>query len=317
LGEFLALTALVLFSSNTLLTKIGTGRVDINVGFVAAVGVNILVAIALLIGQILVREQPFTWNWWGFLYFSLAGGFSTFLGRWFYFEAVFRFGPARASIYHLANPLFTVLIAALFLGERLNAATLAGIFVTLAGLFMAVYEPGALSTRPSGVTADYAASWARRRAGVRDWMRTSIVFLGMFSALAYSVGNVWRGAAMQAWNEPIAGGLFGALAGLLMFLLFAPHSLRVFAQFRTADRVGLLIFAGTGTLNITAQILTITALNYLPVSVVSLIVSCVPVLVIPLSVLLFRNREGMTWRTAAGVLLTVYGIYLILFNRGV
>ena len=56
-------------------------------------------------------------------------------------------------------------------------------------------------------------------------------------------------------------------------------------------------------------------MHYIPVSVTSLIVSCMPVLVIPMSVVFLKNQEGITRRTVIGTTVTIAGIAMILLGR--
>jgi drug/metabolite transporter (DMT)-like permease len=73
--------------------------------------------------------------------FAAAGGFSTYLGRWFFYESVVRFGPAKASIFQISSPLFTAMMAWLLLGERLTLLVALGMVMTIAGLMLVSSKP--------------------------------------------------------------------------------------------------------------------------------------------------------------------------------
>ncbi len=79
--------------------------------------------------------------------FAAAGGFSTYLGRWFFYESVVRFGPAKASIFQISSPLFTATVAWLLLGERLTPLVALGMVMTIAGLMLVSCKPGFFSRR--------------------------------------------------------------------------------------------------------------------------------------------------------------------------
>lgn len=75
--------------------------------------------------------------------FVLAGLFSTYFGRWFMLESIARLGAARTSVFQVTSPLFTVIIAWAFLGERLgllknhegmSGRTVVGAALALAGI---------------------------------------------------------------------------------------------------------------------------------------------------------------------------------------
>lgn len=83
-------------------------------------------------------------------------------------------------------------------------------------------------------------------------------------------------------------------------------------QIRNADRRGLLLYASSGVLTITAQILYIASMKWLPVSIATVINMSTPILVLPISYFLLKNQEGITWRTLLGVLLVLAGINVII-----
>jgi drug/metabolite transporter (DMT)-like permease len=308
-GELLAAAALVLYSINIMLTKVASARVDIGLGFLLSVGVNVVFSALLLCLQLSVRSAPFVWNWHGFYAFLIAGVFSTYLGRWFFFESVVRFGPARASIFQISAPLFTVIIAWAFLGEQLKAAALGGVLLTVFGLLVVVYVPGALSV--ASVPKQGGAAVVGLHSPLQ-WIFSSSLILGIFAAMSYGMGNVLRGLAVRNWDEPIAGGLLGALSGAVLHLLLGSGSTRLWSNLKAADQKGMLLFMLTGVINISAQILSIFSLRHVAVSIMTLIVCCVPVLVIPMSYVFLKNQEGITFQTVVGATLTLAGIAIIL-----
>ena len=309
LGELLACTSLLLYSVNSLITKVGVGRVSVNVGFMVAVAVNILFAALLLAGQLLLQATPLVWNWPGFFFFVLAGICTTLFGRFFYYEAVANFGPARASVYQLAIPVFSAALAALFLGERLGPLTLLGGLITMLGLFIAVYVPGSFRSATTAPRRVVTGSLYKR---ILMSSATTLCLTGSFS---YGVGNLMRGAAVQRWDEPVLGALVGAGAALLALILSSADARRALTEIGAANRTGVLLFVVNGTLNISAQMTGIMALRYIEVAVASLIASCVPILVIPLSWLFLRRQEHLSLRLLAGALVATGGVALIVFGR--
>lgn len=309
MGELIAAAALVLYSINIMLTKLASARVDIGLGFLLSVSVNVVFSALLLCLQLSARTAHFEWNWHGFYAFLIAGVFSTYLGRWFFFESVVRFGPARASIFQISAPLFTVIIAWAFLGERLTAATLGGIVLTVFGLLVVVYVPGALSV--ASVPRQGGAALVAPRSPLQ-WIFSSSLILGMFAAMSYGLGNVLRGLAVRSWDEPIAGGLLGALSGATLHMLLGSGSTKLWSNLKAADHKGMLLFMLTGVINISAQILSIFSLRHIAVSVMTLIVCCVPILVIPMSYVFLKNQEAITFQTVLGAILTLAGITIIL-----
>lgn len=73
-------------------------------------------------------------NWFG-LVFSALG--PLLAANALYYVAISRIGPARSGIYINLEPVFTVLLAALFLGERISLQQVVGLGVILLGVGLA------------------------------------------------------------------------------------------------------------------------------------------------------------------------------------
>jgi len=297
----LALVALAGFSANIMCARIGGARMSMGAGYFVAVSVNVVFAALLLVGELVMRSQPLQWNGSGAVLFALAGFFSTYLGRWFMYESVARLGPAKTSAFQVSSPLFTFVIALAFLGETLTLQALAGMIATALGLLL-ISLAGA-RTQPLAAGAPHPGSWLRSA-----WL------VGFGSSAAYAVGNVMRGAGVREWDEPIAGVLIGAIAGIACHLAFTRGHGAMLRGLRTAHRVGLALFVLSGILTVVAQGCVIAAMRFAPVSVVALITLCTPLVVFPVSYFFLGNDEGINVRTLAGAALTLSGIALIVLH---
>ena len=314
-GELFAAVALLLFSVNIILTKIAAARLNLNLGFLVSVSVNVLFAGLLFFIQLAWREDRVLWHPEGFYLFVLAGACSTYLGRWFFLESVVRFGPTRASIFQITSPLFAALLAWAFLRETLQPLELAGMGLAIGGLLLVLPVPGASSKLPLSeeVAAQgaAAASLSAAKNGSRRWLQSAWL-LGVGSSFAYALGNIFRGAAIRNWDEALLGALIGASGGLVLHALFSQDKKQLPGKFKNADRRGMVLFAISGVLTISAQTCLILSLKYIPVSVAALITLCTPVLVFPMSYLLLKNSEKITPPTLLGGALTLTGVALIL-----
>ncbi|MES2412278.1 MAG: DMT family transporter [Pseudomonadota bacterium] len=306
LGYALALGALLFFSSGILVTKIASRRIDLGLGFLVATTVNVVFSGAAFLVQLAIRNNSTGWNAYAFWMFLGAGIFATYFGRWFFYEAVIRFGPAKASVFQVSSPLFTALMAWVLLGERLSTLVTFGMVLTIAGLMLVSYKPGSSSGKATAVIPGEKVPGGL--------LPKSMLLLGLGSALAYAIGNFFRGSGIREWNEPVLGGFLGAACGMLLHLAFTPSKMQLLQRLRTADRSGVRLYALLGVFTISGQILGIAAMRYIPMSIATLLTLCTPVLVFPMSYLLFKNRDDMTPTVIGGSALALLGIFIIVMR---
>jgi drug/metabolite transporter (DMT)-like permease len=69
-----------------------------------------------------------------------------------------------------------------------------------------------------------------------------------------------------------------------------------------------------GVATISGQIFTIGAMRYIPVSVATLVTLCTPLLVIPLSRLIYKDAEPITARLVLGTALTLVGVMVVVLR---
>src|SRR3954463_8749575 len=96
LGYLLASGALLLFTASILVTKVASHRLDLGLGFLIATTANVVFSGLAFGVQMGLRGDALQWNAQAFWLFAAAGAFATYLGRFFFYESVVRFGPAKA-----------------------------------------------------------------------------------------------------------------------------------------------------------------------------------------------------------------------------
>jgi drug/metabolite transporter (DMT)-like permease len=313
-GIALAAISLAMFAVNIVMTRYAMARLRLDVGFLIAVGVNVLFAAIAFAVESWLRTSPLVFDVRAFWLFVLSGVFTTYLGRWFFFETVARLGPARASTFQISSPMFTALVAWLFLGETLSPAVVLAMLAVIAGLYLAGQSPARSSTGRSNADTDPKHPRRGRLRRNASALIAGGFALGVGSAMAYAVGNVVRGAAIHRWQEPIAGALLGAISGIILHVMFSPASRRLVAEVRTADRRGVLLYASGGVLTISAQMLTIASMSYIPVSIAALITLCTPLIVVPVSHALFGREQPVTPRVYLGTAVALAGIAVIVLR---
>ncbi|MCZ4316118.1 DMT family transporter [Comamonadaceae bacterium G21597-S1] len=305
LGAALAADAMLLFAACSITTASVMRRLDTDAGALIAALVNVPLGIMMVLGQLafLGALQPPSVP--GVLGFLLAGVFSTYLGRWLFFKSIESAGPTRATSFQTSSPLITALLGWIFLGQVLSPLALTGIALGVLGLATTVL--GSRRANPSATQQHLRQQQADLR---------SFVLIGLGSSTAYAISHVLRAGAIGSWNEPVAGVALGACTGTLALVLvhrrqLAPLRQRIAAQPRAA-----FAYAGVGCMQILAQVCMVAALAHIPASIAALIALCSPLVVMPASLLLFRNREGIGLFVVLGMLITMGGVALTLVRVG-
>ena len=292
MGSLLAVLALGLFSANVFVVRSASVRLDQQVGVLVALMANVVFG-GLLFAADLARRIALDMGafgrsrWPGCLPATWGDGVSS--ARW-------RPSGRRARAVQIANPMF----AAVLIGEVLDSVEVVLIALVLGGLYLTTLAPQEDRT----AVAPSVRPWTARP--------TAALWPALFSASAYAAGNVLRAHALDAWWEPVLGGLVGALAGTLMYALLHVR-VRDLRRAEPLPASGVLLWTLAGILTISAEISVIGATGYLPIAIVLVISSSLPLVVVPVSLLVLRNVEALSATTLVGtglVLLGVSGILL-------
>ena len=316
MGEGLALLALLLFSANALLVSIVSPRLGQEIGFLLALGANVVFSGLVLLIQRIVASGPFVVQWDAFAMFAIGGLFTSYLGRRLFFLSVHAIGPSRATSLQITNPVFAGIISWIFLGETLGVDAVGFILAVIIGLYLTTrvraerptagpVPAGDMPVPPHGGTEPPPEPRPGKNFGA---LPTREIALALTGAFAYGVGNVIRSSGVREWNEPVLGGFVGAVAGTLAYLLLHTKMRSLVAQVREADRLGVYLWCLSGVLTISAQVALIASTRYIPIAVAVVVAAALPVIVIPVSVLLLHNREAVTGRTVVGGLLILGGV---------
>jgi drug/metabolite transporter (DMT)-like permease len=196
-----------------------------------------------------------------------------------------RMGPIITSAVSCTTPLFALSGAILFLGEALTAGNVFGTGAIVLGMLVLTLRGDA---RP------------------RDWPLWAIA-LPFAAAAIRALAQVLTKAGLALWGSPYAAGLIGYTASAAVILIAA----RSRGPRAPADRRAAPWFVATGLLNGGSVFLMYVALTRGQVSTVSPIVATYPLFTLVLSMLLLR-QERVTPRVAAGAVLTVAGVAVLL-----
>lgn len=225
------------------------------------------------------------------LFLGLSGLIGIALGDTLFFFALSRLGPKDVLLLGTLGPVFTVLLAVVFLGERPSPHAWAGMALTLGGIYWAM-SGGAGRATECG--RDLAA-------GVK---------YGALSALCNSTGIIlakFGVSSVSALEATFVRLLWGA-AGLLAAALYTrslQDCLTPFGERRTAA----IMMAAVITAVFGGFWLFMFALKYTDASLAAVLGETAPLFALPLSFLILKKK--ISARNAAGALVAVAGVVLL------
>lgn len=230
---------------------------------------------------------------------AVSGFIGIFVGDTALFAAMNRLGPRRTSVLFATHALFSAVLGFALLDERMDAQTLFGAALVMAGVVAAILlgrhkDEVHVLERDSG-------NWGLG------------VALGLLAALCQAVGSLVAKPVMAAGADPIAATAVRVLVtcaahGALLWSGYAGARALQPATPRILVQVGLIGFIGMGV----GMSLVLLALQQGDVGMVAILSSVSPVLLLPLLWLrLGRAPAPMAWLGAG---LTVLGTALVLLR---
>lgn len=295
LGEIAGLLTSVCWSFNSVVFTLAGRRVG--AAAVNALRLWIAVPALMLIHWLLYSSLfPFAVEPGRLLYLGLSGLVGFVIGDAMLFESFLLIGPRLAMLLALLVPVFGAALAWAFLGESLPPLELAAIAVTLAGIAWVVSEGR------NGAAAAEARSERRFALGI--WLAVGGAAGQALGLLLSRQGLAGGYSAVSATLLRVsAASLILALAALLRGTLRATLG-------KMRDRRALLeISAGALTGPALGVVLSLVAIARASIGVASTLMSLTPVLLLPVSHFLFKER--ITPRAVAGTVVALLGVMLL------
>jgi DME family drug/metabolite transporter len=251
---------------------------------VSAAVVSVTVTTAL-IWSLTVLTTPLgrvlTWRIWPFL---VAGLVAPGLARLFFFMGVDRIGVARAYSLIAAAPLFAMLLAIAFLGER-------------PGPLLSV---GAVAIVTGGVLL------ARRSHDERPWRRRDMI-LPLLGAFGFAIRDNLSRWGFREYGDPLTAAAAATVTSLaIMWLVAGVRRAKL-----ELPGIAVAFLVSSGVFEGSAYLLMWRALAIGDVSVVSPVVNSHSIVAIALGAIFLRDLERVTWRIAAAAALIVAGVAMV------
>ena len=249
----------------------------------SAAFLSYVVTAALMWGYVLMNH-PASIVWQpAALYFVLSGTLQPLLARIFFYIGLERMGVARAAPIRGTGPLFSVILAVLFLHERPSLPVYVGAFLIVAGGWMVV---------------------ARRQKDKDDWrLRDAIYPLGAAFLAAFSQ-NLRRAGLLLLPNPFVAGAVTTGTSLVIMTVYLA-----VTRTFSTVipSRPSIRFYLPAAFISAGAQLLVFLSLSLGEVSVMVPLLNITPLFSVLFSLVFLKDLEKVTLNIVMGVLLLLGG----------
>lgn len=275
-------------------TSLAFARAGHRVGSLSVNYVRLFFALPMLcVVTLLVRGQflPLDASGDAWMWLSLSGLIGFVFGDMCLFRAFILIGPRLSSLIMATAPLMTAVIGYLVLGEELGIAALLGMGLTIAGVAWALADRSA-SGGGSGENRTWGVVLALGGAlGQALGLVLSKHGMGTFDAFAATQIRVI--AAFVAWTLIMALAGQWANIGKTLRDSVAMRLLAIGAFFGPVVGVGLSLLAVQRThAGIAASIMSVT-----------------PILLIPVTVIVFRERVGIG--SVLGTFIAVGGVVVL------
>lgn len=301
LGEALALVSAILFALSNIFILRGMVRASGDNGALLSVLVTVLVSAALWVA--LGASLPAAAGaglWAGLAWFAMAGLLATVFGRIFLWKSIQRLGVTRASAIKRLNPFFSVVLAALVLGEVIT-------LVMAAGMALIAVSFGTL------IRGTITSLWSRSAAAGEE--NTAIDYLyGPASALCYATSYIGRRFGLDRIPDAVFGTFVAAVAALGYYLVasvFVRDYRRAFREALTGANRWQLAAAVAVSFG---QISNFGAIQFTAVSKVVMITSMEIFISMFLAVIVFKTEKRPEPATLLAALLAMAGVTLVAFG---
>lgn len=290
LGESFAFATAVSWAVSSIIFETATKKTDsISVNVLRLFSGIIFLGIITFFTKGLFFPIDASKNNWTFL--GISGVIGLFFGDIFLYEAYFLIGARLSMLFLTLTPLIVGFFGFLFLGETLTLLQITAMLITCSGILLVVIKP-----KNKNLDAN------ERRLTPKGTLFVCI------AVTLEALGNIFTKMGSQNYNATSSTQIrmICALFVFLFYLTFTKHWGKIINTVKDV-KVSFLIFAGTvvSTLGIT---FLVVAFNKINTGVASTISSMSPVIIIPISIMVFKEKVKL--KEIIGAIISVMGIAL-------
>jgi drug/metabolite transporter (DMT)-like permease len=307
LGEAAAVTTSTLWTGNSILfTAAGKriGPISVNAIRIAIAVVLLSATHIILLGTVIPDANSAQWFWLG-----LSGIVGLGIGDFALFSAFVLIGPRKSLLLMSIAPIVSVIFSYLLLEEVLGLWVLLGIAVTLVGIVIVILE-----RKVKGIQTyeDDRKSDSVKKRNVLG------ISLGVIGGVGQGLGLVFaKYGIFNAADDPSVG--LDSLSATLMRMLVGAIFVWLVITFwgrlpeirkGIKDRRGVkLTSAGAFIGPFIGVWFSMVAISYTEVGIAMTLMSLMPVMVIPVVWVLYKEKTN--WRGIAGAVVAVMGVAII------
>ncbi len=296
-GEIAALLAALAWTISAVCWTVAGARAGSLV--VGAIRMFLALPLFLIYGHFVLGEAvPLSIPTAAWLWLGLSGVVGFFLCDICLFRALLEIGPRLTLLIFSLSPLATLLFGWLALDERLSAVHITGMLIALSGVIWVVLEsPGP----HSGSGRPYRFSW---RGGC----------LATMAMLMQSAATVIAKLGLRNVQSAVAATEIRVIAGVVCFaaLMLVLRRYPRFVPVLTNVRTMAVITIGTIAGPCVGVGLLMFSLQRISAGLAATFISLIPVMVIPFTIVLFKER--VTMRALMGAVVAFSGLALLFLN---
>jgi len=222
-------------------------------------------------------------------YFALAGVLVMAIGRSLVFQSIRRLGATRASAVKRVNPFFSVLLAAVLLGETVNGIDAVGMAMIGAAFLLMIRQ-------------------SFRKVDIHNASVPAIDYIwGVGAAACYATSYIARKFGLTALSLPAFGTMVSAIVGLVAVAVVGIFIRRYRDNVRNMFRYATPWTVAAGVAISFGQIFTFAALAHAQVMTVVMMSSLEIFISNVFAVVIFHTEKRAHWTTLLAGLLAASG----------
>lgn len=219
--------------------------------------------------------------------FVIAAIFAPIGGRLFSYIGISRLGVSRSIPINNSSPLFSSILAIIFLGEKMTISILVGTLLIVAGVILLSHE----------------------KEKYINWRKRDLIF-PCIAALSFGISSNFKKFGLIYLKAPLLGAAVNVAAGFIILLIII--SMTRLKQNLEFNKSSIFYYSLTGLCSGGGILMNFLALNKGNVVVVDPLVNSNSLFAIIFSYLFLKGIDVITFRIVIGAVMVFLGINCII-----